>query len=105
MVFQKKGELGEQDVEHPAWLSDVHGDEQQYSEDSPHGQELTQSYELPELLLVVKVVGYHHHDGGSRHTDHKGVVGDEEAPCHVPAQSGVLRARDHLPDEEGHANP
>jgi hypothetical protein len=75
-------------VEHAHGLPEVHQDEEQAHGDRRDGQKFAQDGDPAEGLVVVQVVGQHHHHAPGGHTDQKGELGDVESPGHVPAHAG-----------------
>ena len=60
------------------------------------GQKLSQDGDPAEGLVVVQIVGQHHHDAPGGHADQKGELGDVESPGDIPAHAGDAQAEVQL---------
>jgi hypothetical protein len=77
-----------QNVECPHGLPQVDQNEQQAHDDGGDGQKFTQNGDLAIGLVVMQIVGQHHHHASGGHTDQVGEVGDVKPPGDVPAHAG-----------------
>ena len=70
----------------------VNQDEKQAHDDGGNGQELAQNGNLAVGLVVMQIVGQHHHHSPGGNTDQVGEVGDIKPPGNIPAHPGDLQA-------------
>ena len=70
----------------------VHQDEEHAHDQRGDGQKLTQDGDLAVGLVVVQIVGQHHHHASGGHADQEGEVGDVKSPGDIPAHAGDAQA-------------
>ena len=99
------GRRVEEHIEGTHGLPEVDQDQQQTHDDGGDGQEFTQNGNLAVGLVVVQIVGQHHHHAPGGDADQVGEVGDVKTPGDVAAHAGDSQTELELHQVEPEAGP
>src|SRR5579859_1801488 len=66
----------------------IHRDKGEAHENGCHGEQFAEDDEIVQVLVVINVNGYDHHDGGGGHAHEEGEIGNINAPGDFVAHAG-----------------